>query len=153
MFGGYRFGPFDSFNGPNQAPNEDSVSSFDSLFHSDLNRMFHEMEEMMRQFHFGHFNFVESKETSFLPPWTSYLLLWTLCFLKDPEVDKRAIEHFPPSFKLPSIEEGTNSPSQTEPRGNLRDHFLKSTPNNSEKRQEIVPFEQQPKSKSLVSQN
>ena len=61
MFGGHRFGPFDSFNRPNQAPSEDAVSPFDSLFHNDFNRMFHEMEEMMRQFHFGHFNFVESK--------------------------------------------------------------------------------------------
>lgn len=51
FFGG-AFGPF----GRN---NENFDSSF---FHNDINRMFQDMEEMMKNFHFGQFNIIESKD-------------------------------------------------------------------------------------------
>jgi hypothetical protein len=150
MFGGHRFGPSDYFNRPNNVPNEDHVSPFDSLFHSDFNRMFHEMEEMMRQFHFGHFNFVESKHIF------TILILYSLsklvCLFKDPELSRRGADQFTSPFNNHSIDESTASSNQKGFEGNLRDHFLKSEPGNSQPRQEIVPYEQQPKSNSFVSE-
>ncbi len=62
--GGFRFGG--SMNPPNDQHRRDGFDDFDSFFMNDFNRVFDQMDEMMRAMSFGQFNFPEREFFMFI---------------------------------------------------------------------------------------